>query len=1062
MVAITADKVVVELEAKLGQYNVRVNGARQNFNRSMAEIGRTGRGAEALTRRNFGGMASAIAAIEGPLGGTASRFRSFNSVLRDVGPAAAIAAVGLGAVALGATQVIGLADKFTRFENRLKTAGLEGENLVAVGNRLFEIANRNGVEIEALGGVYARASLAAKELGADQAQLDTFVGAVSDGLRVQGSSAEASRGALLQLSQALGQDIVRAEEFNSILEGALPIAQAAARGISRFEGSVAKLRAAIIKGEVTSREFFEGIIKDAPVLAAQASKANLTLENSFTALYNQLARGVGQTDKSLGASERLSGGIIFLADNLGTLGEALTVITASVGSRLVAGLVKAGAEQAKFYGAVAKGDAVLIGGARAAEQRALATLSAARADEQASLAALNKARQVQASAVVSATDANAQFARAAATKQLAILEAQATAATAARTAAETAHAAALGRTAVAARAAALATRAYATLSGILGGPLGIGLTALAGTYLIVANRTAAATERTEKLQAELRSLGFLAPEVSDALDGTADSLAGLADDQIRAKIAETKGAIDDLRNSGFIGSLFGGTDSLDQIEFFARQFRTNVNPAIREAGQEIEALVDGVKNGTISADQLDKSLADLGRRDLGSGVDNLLASLREIGPTILASFPYIDEMNRRIGAPARFDAARQSAGRSGPSLEEISGRSNFLAERNRVASLDEQTRAIEKRAEAIQKEADKLDVVISKETALAQARREVLGEEGRKDADRLARETQQSAQTIADLQRAIEIFGNERQDAIDRAVRSLPDSASDAEIERVKELAARYFDLTEARRIDEVVNSEAKAEAIQAIRDEAAQLGVVGGALVELQFIQERYNELRAANIPITQEIVRQIEAEGAALRAVYEEVEAGTQAFRNNIQITDAARQGLIDTGKAGVRGFDDIGDAALRALENISAMILELYVLKPLVESILGPSGTSISGGLGSLLGFSRGTANTGGRRGEPVGVVHGQEAVIPLPAGGKVPVEIRMPAALKAGGGGNNINVENNVYITEGRSETQTRGGADRSGRALAGLMENAVKGVLQREKRQGGLLWNPGAR
>src|SRR5690606_38164176 len=128
-----------------------------------------------------------------------------------------------------------------------------------------------------------------------------------------------------------------------ILEGALPIAQAAARGIARFEGSVAKLRKAIINGEVSSREFFEGILKDAPTLAKQAAQANLTLENSFTALYNQLARGIGQTDKALGASERLSQGIIFLADNLGTLGEALAVITAAVGARLVSGLVKAGA-----------------------------------------------------------------------------------------------------------------------------------------------------------------------------------------------------------------------------------------------------------------------------------------------------------------------------------------------------------------------------------------------------------------------------------------------------------------------------------------------------------------------------------------------------------------------------------------------------------------------------------------------------------------------------------------------------------------------------------------------
>ncbi len=40
----------------------------------------------------------------------------------------------------------------------------------------------------------------------------------------------------------------------------------------------------------------------------------------------------------------------------------------------------------------------------------------------------------------------------------------------------------------------------------------------------------------------------------------------------------------------------------------------------------------------------------------------------------------------------------------------------------------------------------------------------------------------------------------------------------------------------------------------------------------------------------------------------------------------------------------------------------------------------------------GFSSGTANTGGQRGQPRGIVHGQEAVIPLPSGGRVPVQLQ----------------------------------------------------------------------
>ncbi|MBL0934844.1 MAG: phage tail length tape measure family protein [Rhizobiaceae bacterium] len=63
-------------------------------------------------------------------------------------------------------------------------------------------------------------------------------------------------------------------------------------------------------------------------------------------------------------------------------------------------------------------------------------------------------------------------------------------------------------------------------------------------------------------------------------------------------------------------------------------------------------------------------------------------------------------------------------------------------------------------------------------------------------------------------------------------------------------------------------------------------------------------------------------------------------------------------------------------------------------------GGGGGGLFGGLfgsiGKLFGFSQGTANTGGQRGQPRGIVHGQEAVIPLPNGGKVPVQIQAPQA------------------------------------------------------------------
>src|SRR5690606_29135772 len=64
-----------------------------------------------------------------------------------------------------------------------------------------------------------------------------------------------------------------------------------------------------------------------------------------------------------------------------------------------------------------------------------------------------------------------------------------------------------------------------------------------------------------------------------------------------------------------------------------------------------------------------------------------------------------------------------------------------------------------------------------------------------------------------------------------------------------------------------------------------------------------------------------------------------------------------------------------------------------------------------------FATGTANTGGRRGEPRGIVHGQEAVIPLPSGGKVPVEVKMPRPGAGGAVGGEIRVAGEFQVIDG---------------------------------------------
>jgi len=219
-----------------------------------------------------------------------------------------------GAVTLrGAQQLI---DASIRIQNALKVTGLEGEALTKVYDELFASAQRNYVPLETLTTLYSRLGLAQKELGINTAEMLNFTDKIGLALRVQGTGAAEARGALIQLTQALGGGVVRAEEFNSILEGAPTIARAAAAGLKEAGGSVAALRTLIINGEVSSQAFFRAFEAGADILEGQVANAEQTVSQGFVRLQNVLTDTAGKLNEGSGASERLAGVLESLSDTI--------------------------------------------------------------------------------------------------------------------------------------------------------------------------------------------------------------------------------------------------------------------------------------------------------------------------------------------------------------------------------------------------------------------------------------------------------------------------------------------------------------------------------------------------------------------------------------------------------------------------------------------------------------------------------------------------------------------------------------------------------------------------
>lgn len=203
---------------------------------------------------------------------------------------------------------------------------------------------------------------------------------------------------------------------------------------------------------------------------------------------------------------------------------------------------------------------------------------------------------------------------------------------------------------------------------------------------------------------------------------------------------------------------------------------------------------------------------------------------------------------------------------------------------------------------------------------------------------------------------------------------------------------------------------QARIEALKAEYAAQAALNPLvndyGYAVEKAKIQQQLLNEAKKAGLEITPELRASIDE----LAGSYARASAATDQLKESQKAAQEAAEGMRELGRDVLGGFirdlqagKSASEALAGALQKVADKLLDIGL-----DSIFGGSG---GGGLfGNLLGglfggggfnpigkvglFANGIANTGGARGQPRGVVHGQEAVIPLPAGGKVPVQLQAP--------------------------------------------------------------------
>lgn len=460
-------------------------------------------------------------------------------------------------------------DTYTGLQNRLKLVTNNQVELNKATEDTFRIAQKTYSAWDSVLQVYQRFSDNAKTLNLTMDDTARLTETVSKAVAISGASAQAADAALVQFGQALASGTLRGEELNSVMEQTPALAKAIAQGMGI---TVGELRSVAAEGKITSQEIVKALRNVEKDVDALFAKTDITIGQSLTLLNNEITKFVGESGKGSGAAQVLAGNIQTLAGNLDVLTSAMMVGGAYWLGTYIPAIYASGvavAAKIKELAAQTVTQYAAIQAERAAAAQQVISTQTVVANNQATLAAIAAEKALEVQRLKSQITEKGRTATLTRMAELKKIEAQVTGELAL---AEEALAVAQSRSAAAGAA---SVGIGSRLLGLLGGPVGIGITvaSLAAGYLLMRDNTA---EANKKLEEQAR--------VAEKTDEALKKLAG----NDKTKAVDDLTAAFNTQNEALSKSSLAVGAALIDIENYAR------------GNREVENISQEARKGTIS------------------------------------------------------------------------------------------------------------------------------------------------------------------------------------------------------------------------------------------------------------------------------------------------------------------------------------------------------------------------------------------------------------------------------------------------------------------------------
>lgn len=737
---------------------------------------------------------------------------------------------------LSVQSVADYAEAWTTLNNKLSNSIREGESLVDVTERIFNISQTTRSSLDATATLYARLERGTRQYNTSAQDLAKLTTIINQGFIVSGATAQEAENAIIQLSQGIASGVLRGEEFNSVAEqgSRLMVALADSMGVS-----IGQLRKMAAEGKLTTDVVVNGLLSQGDSIGKEFANTTQTMSQAMQEAGNNITKFFGESSTIKSFVSVFNDSVVTVSENLSALAGVLTLLASVLGSRFAGALAMAA--KGKIQAAIESRNLAIAEHrlASSAELTAAANLRAASVAKTRALDEVKLAQQMRATATTADQVAAAEARLSAARRNAAPIVNRYNRLLSEHRLAQ-------------AEAAAAASRASITIGGVLrgalglvGGPVGFAVLAASGLFYF-----------SQKAQEARDSANSLA----DGVNGLIQKFKEMTRAQIGEEIGKANKQIPELEKS-----LKEAQERFDKltvkIEGYNREIK-RFELSSRRGREASEALNIVLNDQKIAAGELERAQQRLSQAknfvtiataklngEMLTGAELLSYEAKTLLPSGSAALrQYGVDLEKATRSKQKFNSQSlmlDYGGEKGEELKKKIERDLALSKLDGEAKVELQVRFAAEDAGITSEPA--IQDLIDKEKE--KYRNEKKKRETIKDTKKEATEAEKLKKKITDLAdatkvAALEAKGLYRDAAIEEAKLKLGKKATDPQIKEITELAGKEFDLKQA--IKDREDAYKQNLGLQAAREQKLALEQLDRQLNANLVTEEQYQKRRA------------------------------------------------------------------------------------------------------------------------------------------------------------------------------------------------------------------------